>query len=73
MGHSAEKRFEQRFSRGIKAVYRSQPLSGEEKQLNQQKLSDAVKAVLTSVLKREPTPEEFLGMVPVVANGKGRL
>ena len=70
MGHSADKRFEFRFKKGIEVVYRTRPVDGEERQLNQQKLSDAVKAVMAAVLKREPTPEELLGLVPIVASGK---
>ena len=65
MGHSADKRFELRFCRGIKVNYRTRAVDGEERQLNQQKISDAIKAVLASVLKRDPTPEELLGIIPV--------
>ena len=64
MVHSAEKLFEKRF-RGIEVVYCAKPLDGEERQLNQKRLSDAVKAAMAAVLKREPTPEEFLGIIPV--------
>ena len=70
MGHSADKRFEFRFKKGIEVVYRTRPIDGEERQLNQQKLSDAVRAVMASVLKREPTPEELLGIIPIAANVK---
>lgn len=65
MGYCADKRFELRFSRGIEIAYRKRAIEGEEKQVNQQKISDAIKAVLASVLKRDPTPEELLGIVPV--------
>ncbi len=68
MGHSASKRFEMRFKNGIEVLYCTKPVDGEEKQLIQQKLSTAVKAVLTSVLKREPTSEELLGLVPISAD-----
>ena len=37
MGHSADKRFEFRFTKGIEVVYRARPMDGEERQLNQQK------------------------------------
>ena len=65
MGHSADKRFELRFCRGIEVVYRTRKIDGEERQVNQQRLSDAIKTVMASVLKRDPTPEELLGIVPV--------
>jgi hypothetical protein len=70
MSYSAEELFQQRFTEGIEVVYRPQPLDGEERQLNQKRLSDAVKAALAAVLKREPTQEEFLGIVPIVVSGK---
>lgn len=70
MSYSAEELFQKRFSGGIEIVYRGQPKDGEERQLNQKRLSDAVKAALAAVLKREPTPEEFLGIVPVKLSRK---
>ncbi len=70
MGHSAEKLFEKRFAGGIEVVYCTKPLDGEERQLNQKRLSDAVKAVMAAVLKCEPTREEFLGIVPIVVGRK---
>jgi len=56
MSYSAEELFQQRFSGG--------------RQLNQKRLSNAVKAAFAAVLKREPTPEELLGIVPIVVSGK---
>ena len=70
MVHSAEKLFEKRFVEGIEVVYCIKPLDGEERQLNQKRLSDAVKAVMAAVLKREPTTEELLGLVPIVVSRK---
>lgn len=70
MSYSAEELFQKRFSGGIEVVYRGLPKDGEEKQLNQKRLSDAVKAAMAVILKREPTPEEFLGIVPVKLSGK---
>ena len=70
MGHSAEKLFEKRFGGRIEVVYCTKPLDGEERQLNQKRLSDAIKAVMTAVLKREPTQEEFLGLAPIVVSKK---
>ncbi len=70
MGHSAEKLFETRFEKGIEIVYRTKSIDGEERQLNQKRLSDATKAVIAAVLKREPTQEELLGIVPIVVSGK---
>lgn len=73
MSYSAEELFQRRFSGGIEIVYRGQPEDGEERQLNQKRLSDAVKAAMAAVLKREPTSEEFLGIVPVsLGRKKGR-
>jgi hypothetical protein len=70
MGHSAEKLFEKRFAGGIEVVYCTKPLDGEERQFNQKRLSDAIKAVMATVLKREPTLEELLGLVPIVVSKK---
>lgn len=70
MSNSAEELFQRRFSGGIEIVYRGQSQDGEERQLNQKRLSDAVKAAMAAVLKREPTPEEFLGIVPIRLSGK---
>ena len=66
MGYSADKLFQQRFRQSIEVVYCHQPVDGQEKQLNQQRLSEAVKAVLAAVLKREPTQQELLGIVPII-------
>jgi hypothetical protein len=70
MSYSAEELFKQRFSGGIEVVYCSRQVDGEERQLNQKRLSDAVKAAMAAILKREPTPEEFLGIVPIAVSGK---
>lgn len=70
MSYSAEELFQRRFSGGIEVVYLGQPEDGEDRQLNQKRLSDAVKAAMAAVLKREPTPEEFLGIVPVKLSRK---
>ncbi len=70
MSYSAEELFQRRFSGGIEIVYRGQSKDGEERQLNQKRLSDAVKAAMAAVLKRDPTPEEFLGIVPIKLNRK---
>lgn len=70
MSYSAEQLFSQRFSGGIEVAYCSRPIDGEERQLNQKRLSDAVKAAMAAILKREPTPEEFLGIVPISVSRK---
>ena len=70
MGQSMEKILGKRFGEGIEIVYRTRPVDGEERQFNQKKLSDTVKAVMAAVLKREPTPEELLGIVPIVVSRK---
>ena len=70
MSYSAEELFQRRFSGGIEIVYRGQSEDGEERQLNQKRLSDAVKAAMAVALNREPTPEEFLGIVPIKLSRK---
>ena len=70
MSYSAEQLFNQRFSGGIEVVYCSRPIDGEERQLNQKRLSDAVKSAMAAILKRDPTPEEFLGIVPISVSRK---
>lgn len=74
MGARAEKLFQKRFGEKIEVVYQTRSIDGEEKQLIQKRISDALKAVMTALLKREPTREELLGLVPiVVSKKKGRL
>ncbi len=68
MGLRLERKFQERFGDRIEVVYADKPLEGEERRLNSKRLSEAVKAVMTAILKREPTPEELLGIKPI--NGK---
>ena len=70
MGHSTEQLFEKRFAGRIEVAYRIQPIDGEERQFHQKRLSDALKAVMTALLKREPTQEELLGLTPIVVGTK---
>lgn len=70
MSYSAEELFHQRFSGGIEVVFCNQSSDGEERQLNRKRLGKAVKAAFAAVLKREPTPEELLGIIPIVVSGK---
>ena len=70
MGYSSEKLFQQRFGGRIEVVYCAKSLEGDERELNQKRLSDAIKAVMVAVLKREPTQEELLGIVPIVVSKK---
>ncbi len=71
MGRSVEQNFQKRFGDRIEVVYADKPLKGEERRLHSQRLSEAVKAVLTAVLKREPTVEELLGIKPIIPKKKG--
>ena len=70
MGRRVEQNFQKRFGDRIAIVYAEEPLQGEERRLHHQRLSESVKAVLTAVLKREPTLEELLGIKPIVMDRK---
>ena len=70
MGRRIEQNFQKRFGDRIAIVYADKPLQGEERRIHHQRLSEAVKAVLTAILKREPTLEELLGIKPIVMDRK---
>ena len=65
MGEKQTANFKKRFSKGFKVVYPDKPLEGEARRLQNQKITQAVSAVLAGILKREPTPNELLGCKPV--------
>lgn len=62
MGIRLQNNFKKRFGdRPFKVIYPEKPLTGSERQLRNEKIDEAVKAVLTGILKREPTEEELCG------------
>ncbi len=61
MGERQISNFEKRFKRGFVVVYPEKPLEGAARRMQNQKIFEAVKAVLTGILKREPTPDELSG------------
>lgn len=63
MGIRLQNNFKKRFGdRPFKVIYPEKPLTGDERKLRNEKIAEAVKAVLTGILKREPTPEELSGL-----------
>ena len=65
MGERQISNFEKRFKRGFVVVYPEKPLEGVARGIQNQKILEAVKAVLTGILKREPTPDELSGCKPL--------
>ncbi len=65
MGDRQISNFEKRFKRGFNVIYPDKPLEGTARRMHNQKILDAVKAVLTGILKREPTPDELSGCRPI--------
>ncbi len=70
MGKRIEKIFHKRFGDRVEVFLADKPLEGELRRLNRQNIITAVHAVMTAALKREPTREEFLGIVPIPARRK---
>ncbi|MFH1665901.1 MAG: hypothetical protein ABIA77_07145 [Candidatus Omnitrophota bacterium] len=65
MGERQKSNFENRFKRGFSVVYPEKPLEGVARRIQNQKILEAVKAVLKGILKREPTPDELSGCKPL--------
>ena len=65
MGDRQKLNFENRFKRGFNVVYPDKPLEGVNRRTRNQKILEAVKSVLTAILKREPTPDELSGCKPL--------
>jgi len=65
MGERQNSNLQKRFKNGFFLAYQDKPLEGEERRIQNQRIFDAVKAVLTGILKREPTPDELLGCKPI--------
>jgi len=70
MGERQISNFEKRFKRGFVVVYPEKPLEGVARRIQNQKIFEAVKAVLTGILKREPTPDELSGCKPLTRKKK---
>jgi len=70
MGERQISNFEKRFKRGFVVVYPEKPLEGVARRIQNQKIFEAVKAVLTGILKREPTPDELSGCKPLIRKKK---
>lgn len=65
MGDRQVSNFEKRFKRGFNVIYPDKPLEGVVRTMQNKKILEAVKAVLTGILKREPTPDELSGCKPI--------
>jgi hypothetical protein len=65
MGERQTSHFGKRFKRGLVVVYPERPLEGAARRMRNQKILEAVKAVLTGILKRDPTPDELSGCTPI--------
>lgn len=71
MGTTIEQNFERRFGDRIEIKFQIRPLEGEARKIYHARLSDAFKAVMAAVLKRDPTQDELLGIVPIVIPEQG--
>lgn len=65
MGERQKTNFENRFKKGFVVSFPEKALEGVERNTRNQKILEAVKAVLTGILKREPTPDELSGCKPI--------
>jgi hypothetical protein len=66
MGKRQISNFENRFRRGFIVTYQEKPPEGIARRVRNQKILEAVKAVLSGILKREPTPDELSGCKPLI-------
>lgn len=65
MGDRQKSNFENRFRRGFNVMYPEKSMEGVARRIQNQKILEAVKAVLKGILKREPTPDELSGCKPL--------
>ena len=72
MRHSIAQNFQKRFEGKIEVAYREKPLEPAEQQIQNTRLLKAFTQVLSSVLKREPTQEELLGIVDISNHKRNR-
>jgi hypothetical protein len=63
MGKPLVNQFQKRFGDRITAVYADKPCTAIEQQVQGEALAKAITQVIAGILKREPTPEELLGLV----------
>jgi hypothetical protein len=70
MGDRQVSNFEKRFKRGFNVIYPDKPLEGVARTMQNKKILEAVKAVLTGILKREPTPDELSGCKPITRSNR---
>jgi len=66
MGERQNSNFEKRYKNGFVVTYPEKPLEGAARRVQNQRILEAVKAVLTGILKREPTPDELSGCKPLL-------
>ena len=62
MGKRLTNNFKKRFGDPIKVVYPDKPLEGEERRIQNEKIFQTYAAVLSGILKREPTTDEIAGV-----------
>ena len=70
MGGRQISTFEKLFKRGFNVIYPDKPLEGVARTMQNKKILEAVKAVLTGILKREPTPDELSGCKPITRSNR---
>lgn len=70
MNKSMGENFQKRFGNRIEVVYVDKEPDPVERQFRSQQLAGAVKALITAVLKRDPTQEELLGIKPILIGKK---
>jgi hypothetical protein len=70
MGKRADNNFKKRFGDPPRIVvkFEQKPLDSEERKYRSRRIADAVKAILTDLLGREPTHDELIGRVPIAEN-----
>jgi len=68
VNRSSKKNFQKRFGDRIEVVYADKPVDVEERRFSNERLCQAIKAVMTDVLKREPTLQELLGIDQIIVS-----
>ena len=66
VNRSSKNNFQKRFGDRIEVVYANKPVDVEERRFSNERLCQAIKAVMADVLKREPTPQELLGIDSII-------
>jgi hypothetical protein len=66
VNRTGKRNFQRRFGDTFEVVYSTKPVDVEERRFSNERLSQAIKAVMADVLKREPTPREFLGVDQII-------